>query len=265
LLASLLYPYDDDAPALIDGWLSELDREKQIRRYVVDGSEYLEVVKWLEHQKIDRPSASRLPPYREGSLGSREGSRAIDADLGPSTLDHGPRKGEGPSLARADLKVVEEEGKPQRIDENYQPSDRAIEYAFSLGMKQADLKSELSKFIADGLSFRKVTFNIDMSFKKWCDHWLEFKLRKDPSWKPELSAPAADDRGDWHIVIAGTNEHTCWNIVRGERGEKPLFLCKQRRKDGTIVENAALCPTLYPPGFNDFGERIAPAEAEDAA
>lgn len=83
LLASLLYPYDDDAPSLIDAWLAELEAQNQIRRYVVDGSEYLEIVKWLDHQKIDRPSASRLPEYREGSQLPREASRGVDADLGP--------------------------------------------------------------------------------------------------------------------------------------------------------------------------------------
>lgn len=33
MLASLLYPYDDDAPKRIDGWLSELEREKCLIRY----------------------------------------------------------------------------------------------------------------------------------------------------------------------------------------------------------------------------------------
>lgn len=90
LLASLLYPYDDDATGLIDGWLSELAAKNVIRRYEVDGSQYLEIVKWLEHQKIDRPSASRLPAFVEGSSNAREDSRRSDADLVPSTLESGP-------------------------------------------------------------------------------------------------------------------------------------------------------------------------------
>jgi hypothetical protein len=63
MLASLLYPYDDDAPALIGGWLSELEDADLIRRYEVSGTTYLEIVNWLKHQKIDRPSASRIPPF----------------------------------------------------------------------------------------------------------------------------------------------------------------------------------------------------------
>lgn len=73
MLASLLYPYDDDAPGLIDGWLSELEAGGHIRRYAVDGSSYLDIPKFLEHQKIDRPSQSKLPPFDEGSSNPRRG------------------------------------------------------------------------------------------------------------------------------------------------------------------------------------------------
>jgi hypothetical protein len=88
VLASLLYPFDDDAPGLIEGWLAELDREKCIVRYVVDGTTYLQIVKWLEHQKIDRPSKSFLPPSDDPLASPREPSRTLDAL--PTTLDHGP-------------------------------------------------------------------------------------------------------------------------------------------------------------------------------
>jgi hypothetical protein len=108
-----------------------------------------------------------------------------------------------------------------------------------------------------------VSFNIDMSFKKWCDHWLEFKLKKDPAWKPEsAAAPAVEDHRP--IIVDGTNEHVCWNTYNREHGLRPLFMCKQIRPDGTIIPKGARCDTLYPPGFNDFGERIEPA-SEDAA
>lgn len=85
-LASLLYPFDDDVPALIDGWLTELEREGCIRRYEVNGSHYLEIVNWLKHQKIDRPTPSRLPAFDETSrvvASPREPSRTLAPDLGP--------------------------------------------------------------------------------------------------------------------------------------------------------------------------------------
>lgn len=83
MLASLLYPYDDDAPKLIDGWMIELERANMVRRYDVDGSTYLEIVKWLDHQKIDKPSKSRLPAFVEGSrrLASPREELATDMDM----------------------------------------------------------------------------------------------------------------------------------------------------------------------------------------
>src|SRR4051812_35993475 len=53
MLASLLFPYDNDAPELIDGWLGELDHEDCIRRYKIGGDSYLQICNWLIHQKID--------------------------------------------------------------------------------------------------------------------------------------------------------------------------------------------------------------------
>jgi len=97
MLASLLYPYDDDAPALIDGWLSELEDQNCVLRYLVEGSTYLQICNWLKHQKIDRPTPSRLPAPNDPLANPRESSRTIDADLGS-----GPRivdLGSGPTLA----------------------------------------------------------------------------------------------------------------------------------------------------------------------
>lgn len=61
VLASLLYPYDDDAAGLIDGWLAELEGQGCITRYEVEGKPYIAIQNWLSHQKIDKPTPSRLP------------------------------------------------------------------------------------------------------------------------------------------------------------------------------------------------------------
>lgn len=80
ILASLLYPYDDDAKNLIESWLDELEREDCIARYVVDGSTYLQIINWKDHQKIDKPSPSKLPEFDEASrtvAKPREASRSL--------------------------------------------------------------------------------------------------------------------------------------------------------------------------------------------
>jgi hypothetical protein len=77
MLASLLFPYDTDAPKQIDKWLDELSREKCVIRYKVNGDHYMEICNWLSHQKIDKPSKSKIIPFanlREDSPNVREHS-----------------------------------------------------------------------------------------------------------------------------------------------------------------------------------------------
>jgi hypothetical protein len=109
LLASMLFPYDSDAPELIGGWLSELEREGCIIQYEVDGSKYLQISNWLKHQKIEKPSASKIPSLPEPSpkpprhlpeasvtdLGSRIKERDQDKDqdaVPPAAASNGQAK-----------------------------------------------------------------------------------------------------------------------------------------------------------------------------
>lgn len=91
-LASALFPYDEDAPSLVDSWLVELEREKAIVRYSVEGSHYIQIPKWFDHQKIDRPSKSKFPDApdtREGSRMLDEASRKIALDQGSGNREQG--------------------------------------------------------------------------------------------------------------------------------------------------------------------------------
>jgi hypothetical protein len=77
LLASRLFPYDDDAFKKLPAWIAELERQGCIRLYQVAGESYLDIPKWLNHQKIDKPSASKLPSFgdpREDSRGFEKNS-----------------------------------------------------------------------------------------------------------------------------------------------------------------------------------------------
>ena len=104
MLASLLFPYDDDAPRLIEGWLSELEREACIVRYQIEGTSYLEVCKWLIHQKIDRPSQSKFPAPPDTSrilANPRESSLQdldLDLDLDRRTKDQGAEDRRAPPV-----------------------------------------------------------------------------------------------------------------------------------------------------------------------
>jgi hypothetical protein len=83
MLTDRLYPSDPDAPAFITSWLDELEREGCIERYRVEDGEYLRIVNWHEHQQIDHPTESRLPPSpneRPEASRIREASRRIGAN-----------------------------------------------------------------------------------------------------------------------------------------------------------------------------------------
>ena len=77
LLASRLYPYDEDAFKKLPQWMAELQKEGCVRLYVAAGESYLDIPKWANHQKIDKPSASKFPSFddvREGSRGFENNS-----------------------------------------------------------------------------------------------------------------------------------------------------------------------------------------------
>lgn len=112
LLASLLFPYDDDAKDLIDTWLGELVAQDCIVRYSVDGKDYVAVKNWGDHQKIDKPSPSKLPPAPLNSVvplevsiplaNPREGSDNVREDsirIKDQGVDQG--KDQGVDLTRA--------------------------------------------------------------------------------------------------------------------------------------------------------------------
>jgi hypothetical protein len=87
MLASLLYPYDEDAAKLMDGWLDELSLGDAIRLYSAEGNSYLEICNWLKHQKIDHASISKLPEFVESSRILARDTRSLAPDLGPRTID----------------------------------------------------------------------------------------------------------------------------------------------------------------------------------
>lgn len=119
MLASLLFPYDDDAPSLIDGWLGELERENCLSRYEVDGNTYLQIHNWLNHQKIDKPSASKIPAFeniREDSPNAREKLPRIK---------EGIKEGNGVESSR-------EESSPVELSDIAIPLDDGSEHPVSL-------------------------------------------------------------------------------------------------------------------------------------
>lgn len=146
MLASLLYPYDDDAPGLIEGWLSELEREGSIIRYKIDANVYIQVTNWLKHQKIDRPSKSRIPEFDEASRNVASPREASSTDLGPRTLDLDLGKDLGKvsevsicaSQVSAPSKTQEQNRERTSVD--WEPSEDDLKVGRDLGYTDAECR-----------------------------------------------------------------------------------------------------------------------------
>lgn len=167
-LASLLYPFDDDARGLIDGWLRELEGEGCIERYHVGKDTYLEVKNWRKHQKIDRPTASRMPHPREGSRGPSSNSRGLapdqDQDQDQYTpTESAPRSGvasqqsgnpEDSSPAQA-TEPLPEDPPAQRAPEDHLAKRAAasgiwgapVDYLKAHGVPEARARSHIGKWL----------------------------------------------------------------------------------------------------------------------
>lgn len=196
MLASLLYPYDDDAYPAINGWLDELEREGCIVRYSHDGTTYAQILKWLIHQKIDRPSPSRIPEYDPNSMHPREPSRAFDepstTDLGSRTMDHGSRKKEenarsnapANSTACAPMPAIAAAGKPPATrgrqipaDFNFSPDLAAIADRHGLN---GSGEAEFEHFKAYHQARGSIMKDWGKAWVTWCCNAKKFKGGNGP-------------------------------------------------------------------------------------
>jgi hypothetical protein len=70
-IAGDLFPLDEGvSPAMVAEWMDELEGVDCIRRYEIQGNRCIYLPKWKAHQRISKPTASRLPEPPEDSLGS---------------------------------------------------------------------------------------------------------------------------------------------------------------------------------------------------
>jgi hypothetical protein len=153
-LAAQLYAADADALEALPAWLDALEGEGCIERYMIDGVSYLRIVNWRRHQKIDRPTASRLPPApREPLASAREESTQISM---ASASDANPREEEKISEAWV-LREVEGILRDARNTGEHRPALRAVELlGRSIGLWDHQQKhrldeEELALKVAGGL------------------------------------------------------------------------------------------------------------------
>lgn len=197
MLASLLFPYDNDAPQLIPSWLDELIREGCIEQYQVDGASYIQIAKWLSHQKIDRPSTSKLPPPEEGSRILAKPLEQSALDQGSRTKDQGEDQGvEQPTRKRAASPVM---SRPDDVAEQT--------WADWLQLRKAK-KAPVSETVLSGArsEAEKANLTLERFLQIWCTRgsqglladWLKPTERGRPAGQ---SAHSGFDKIDYNKGI----------------------------------------------------------------
>lgn len=86
-LKSSLFPYEEGIrSADIDKTLSEISSNMSVVFYSCDGSNYYSLYNWNTWQKIDRPTASKIPEYDQESMQLLfdEGSTNVRRGLAPN-------------------------------------------------------------------------------------------------------------------------------------------------------------------------------------
>jgi hypothetical protein len=66
-IAGHVFPYDELPPPKIIKWLELVEGAELICRYRVGATDYIQILGWAKHQKINRPQPSSLPaPHVNG-------------------------------------------------------------------------------------------------------------------------------------------------------------------------------------------------------
>ncbi len=214
MLASLLYPYDDDAAELMTGWLAELEEGGLIRVYNVDGSHYLEILNWLKHQKIDHPSKSRLPECPADFAKVREASRSLAPDLGPRTstkdLDHSRAVAKATRTQAASK--FEEFWKvyPRRLGAN--PKGQAEELFIAAVKRGADP----GEIIAGAVRFAAhESENVGTPYIPQAVKWIRNRCWIDGATDPPDSGLSDDERKAMFEKLRKPNEQRAGTDLRG--------------------------------------------------
>jgi hypothetical protein len=205
LLASRLFPYDADAIRLVPKWLEELKEKGCVRVYKIEGETFLDIPKWENHQKIDKPSKSKIPEFPEDSRGfetAREDSEEF------ARVREGSRGFEKNSLGTGNREMEQGTGNREQGGVENSPPPVASENEWHL---------EQGVSIPEPLR----TPQCVQSAREWLEYKKESKSRYKAVglrnavavWAKEFTAetfPAAVQRSiasGWKGIYAGTRQH----------------------------------------------------------
>ena len=128
LFAADMFADPRETVARVSRGVSNLSERGMIHRYEVDGRTYVEIVRWRDHQRIDKPGKARYPHYGADSRDCRETPAPPRETVAPGTGEQGNRgTGEQGTNTRSPAapSSVRDPG-PDRFDEFWEAYPRKV-------------------------------------------------------------------------------------------------------------------------------------------
>ncbi len=198
MVSGALFPYDLDAREAIGEWMGELIDRGMVRAYTgPDDLSYLDIPNWSKHQKIDKPSASKFPPFDESSTKPRESSTS-PRDLSPLDQGSGIRdQGPGEELIR------EPDANLRQAPPDLSPDLRQAwgRIAKDFGHEIATKARDAAKRIFGSVSAKQLEQTHSAAHRRGCthlgsEHWPDFtkQIRADKAGVIASPAPIDPER-----------------------------------------------------------------------
>lgn len=219
------YPYDEDVTtADVARWLGMLEVGGFIVRYQRDGSSYLWVRGFAEHQKIDRPSKTTLPePSHEEREHCASPRRALDE---PSLLEGKGREGKGRGEEVLPVAVAPDAVKVLVAQAPLLP-EAVAEEAESTGTAPAALQALWNR----------------LAVPKGLQYWKSMSRSRLGASRAALAA--VPDLAQWEAWLTYELSRP-WNLGENDRGWRAdvNWLLAAKRRDSVADFNPAAVPVV---------------------
>ena len=190
LVKSMIFPYDNYTINKIDEWLKLLCQQKIIIRYKVDSQTYIQVVNFLKHQTINRPTTSKIPaftPCVEDSLRTHGG-------------------------LTEDSLLIEDNIKEVKLKE------KKLSYAEFVSMAEEEHKKLIEQFGEQGTKSRIENLNLykGSTGKKYQSDYLTIL-----SWERKNKGGVASGAGTYSRYLQGQNTNS--PLTKEEREDATAY------------------------------------------
>lgn len=214
--------------------LAELEKADAVRQFSFEGKSHGAVRNFCRYQKPKTPKyrsvmdddirnyiASKYPkeetPPPQQDQFPQKGEMPRQREEGGDTLflGGGKRKGEKSAPAK-----IASQGLGNQIDPAFQPATEAIDRCREQGATDADIDSEVRKFVAHHQVKQTFSPNWQASWSKWWENWRPHKVKHGGKEKPAPDAPV-----DWDALCVSYKKFGRWSKHAGNDPESASCQC----------------------------------------